>query len=124
MALWSVSSVGAVLVGLHWGIVGVAVSFAVTSTLLTPLSIWLTARTAGTTLREFGANLAPVAVSSLATAGAVFAARMLLVELGVSAGPRLALVVVLGIAIHLPLVAWRMPDVAADLRRFRAATAG
>jgi O-antigen/teichoic acid export membrane protein len=122
MMLWSVSSVGSVLVGLHWGIVGVASAFAISGTLLAPVSIWLTARVAGTSLREYAANLSPVIQSSLATVAVVFVARLLLVAAAVPTAPRLVILIAIGIAVHIPLAAWRMPDVVADLRRLRPAT--
>jgi len=123
MMLWSTATVASILIGLHWGIVGVAASFACASTLLAPISLRLTAHAAGTTLREVGRNLFPVVQASLVTVGAVAGARMLLVGAGIPAGERLALLVALGIAIHAPLAAWRMPDIVADLRRLRPAAA-
>lgn len=120
MAAWSAASVTAVVVGLQFGVVGVAVCFAGANTLLTPLTTWLTARAAGASVRAFAVNLAPVFAASGLTAAAVLVARLALVEASVGAAPRLALCVALGVAVYAPLAARLLPDALQELRGLRS----
>jgi O-antigen/teichoic acid export membrane protein len=119
-ALWSVSNIAAFVVGLRWGIVGVAAAFAISSTLLAPVSIGLTGRVAGVSLRGFGRNLMGVAQASALMAAGVAGARLLLVHAGVPPAARLVLLILVGIVLYLPLIAWRMPEVVADARSLRS----
>jgi O-antigen/teichoic acid export membrane protein len=120
MALWSCCNLTAFVVGLHWGIVGVAAAFAIAGTLLAPVSLVLTGRVAHVRLWEFAANLAPVVQAALAMGAVVLVTKIGLVSAGVPPTARLLLLIPLGIAVYLPLAAWRLPDVLAELRRLRA----
>jgi O-antigen/teichoic acid export membrane protein len=122
MVLWSSANLLGLVIGLHWGIIGVAVGVSVAGTVVAPVSIWLTARVAGVSMRAFAANLAGVFQAALGMAAVVFAARLLLVSAGVPTVARLLILVLIGIASYLALTAWRMPDVIADVRRLRTRT--
>jgi O-antigen/teichoic acid export membrane protein len=119
MALWAGGGIAAVVVGLHWGIVGVAVCFAIANTLLSPLYVWLTARVAGIPTWRFVSQLRGVAEASAAMALAVYGAKLYLVSAGVPSAARLVILTALGVVVYLPLVAWRARDVVADVRRLR-----
>jgi O-antigen/teichoic acid export membrane protein len=113
----STANVISFAIGLRWGIVGVAAGYALSNTFLQPLYTWLTARTVGisfgTTIRSFSG----VAQASLLMAVGVLVARFLLVREGASAAPTLLLCVVVGLALIVPCMAWRAPDVVADVRQ-------
>jgi O-antigen/teichoic acid export membrane protein len=106
-------------VGLQWGIVGVAAAYAVSSTIVEPLYGWLTARALGVSpflvVRALGGIVQAAAVMGLC----VLATRLVLVEAGVSAGPRLLAEVAAGAAVFLPCCAWRAPALRAELRALR-----
>jgi O-antigen/teichoic acid export membrane protein len=119
-----VASVTAFVAGLHWGIVGVAAGYAISSTLVEPMYAWLTARALGVPVWGFARSLAGVVQAAVVMLGAVLALRLFLVDQGVSAGPRLALVVAAGIAVFVPLCLWRQPEVLAELRRVRGGRDG
>jgi O-antigen/teichoic acid export membrane protein len=123
MILWSVSNLAAFVIGLHWGIVGVAAAFAIAGTVLAPVSLVLTGRTAFVRLKEFAVNLAPVVQAAIVMAVVVLAAKVGLVSAGVSPTLRLLMLIPLGIAVYVPLAMWRLPDVVAELRRLRPAPA-
>jgi O-antigen/teichoic acid export membrane protein len=119
--VWSIVNVAAGLlaffIGFRWDIVGVAAAFLVVTVLVTPLFIWRTARVLGIPLRRYAQCLSGVVQASLAMVACVTAARLAMVEYGVSGATRLALLVILGAAVYLPLCAWREPAVVAEFRR-------
>ena len=113
-----VASLVAFIVGLNWGIVGVAAAYAVSSTFVEPYYAWLTARAAGISLWSLVAPLRGVLEASVAMTLAVLAADVLLPE-SAPAGVRLAALVAVGAATYLPLLVWRAPAVLADVRSLR-----
>lgn len=120
------ASVVAFVVGLHWGIVGVAVGYAVSSTLVEPYYTWLTARVLEVRFVDFLRSLAGVAQATIGMAAVVLGARVWVVSPDLPAGVRLGIFVLLGAATYLALAAWRAPELRADvrgLRRSRSAAA-
>jgi O-antigen/teichoic acid export membrane protein len=117
------ANVVAFVVGLRWGIVGVAVCYAVSNTALQPMYTWLTARTVGLSLLDCARNLSGVAQASLLMAGLVFGCRLLLVEEDVGPAARLTLLVAIGTASFVGFALWRAPALVADLRSLRRAPA-
>jgi O-antigen/teichoic acid export membrane protein len=106
----------AFVVGLHWGVSGVAGSFAVARSIvliantvqlspLVELSIWRV-------FRSYAALIARAGVM----AAAVAAVRLALIHLGVPAGPRLAALVAVGGAVYLALTLVVAPELVRDLR--------
>jgi O-antigen/teichoic acid export membrane protein len=104
-------------VGLHWGIVGVAVCYAISTSLVEPLYAWLTARALGVSPFLLVRAVGGIAQAAVGMAAGVLAAQLVLVHAGVGAGPRLAVEIAVGIAVFLPLCTWRAPEVNAELRR-------
>lgn len=101
----------AFVVGLRWGAVGVAVAYAISSTVVEPVFTLVTARAVGVPLRAFVMNLAGIFQSAVVMALVVLAARMMLLEVGVSALPRLAVAILIGVSVFVPVCAWRAPEV-------------
>jgi O-antigen/teichoic acid export membrane protein len=114
-----VASVVAFVVGLSWGIVGVAVGYAVSSTIVEPYYTWLTARVLDLELTDFLRSLAGVAQATVGMAGALVAAKLWLISPDLPAGIRLLILVVLGAATYLALAAWRAPELRGDIRGLR-----
>ncbi len=50
-------------------------------------------------------------------AAVVFATRQALIAAGVPAAGRLVLLILLGVAVYVPLCAWRVPEVVAEVKR-------
>ena len=119
----AVFSIGAFAFGVHWGIVGVAVGYAVVNTALVPAYVALAARAVGLPLRELGRAVSGVAQATTAMALVVLGLRLALID-HLSAGPRLAVLVVVGIAVYVPLCRARAPEVAEEIRRIRASPPG
>lgn len=113
----------AFVIGLHWGIVGVAAGYAISSALVEPLYFWLTARALGTSVWVLARGIREVLLAAVAMALALVLVRYLLLE-DASLVLRFFLLVPLGAALFVPLCAWRSPEVLAELRGLRRRAAG
>lgn len=124
--LWATASVAAFVIGLQWGLVGVAACYAISSTLVEPVNAWCTARALGISVWRFLGGMAGVAQATAIMGLAVLGTRMALVSAGVPAPLRLAIVVAVGFVVFAASCWWRAPDVVDEvrnaLRRRRAAT--
>ena len=90
-------SVAGFAIGLHWGIVGVAVGYAAANVVIVPLYTGLTARALGTRLAAVAPAFLPGMTAAGLMVGAIVATRLLLEGFGLPAPSRAALVVVVGI---------------------------
>jgi O-antigen/teichoic acid export membrane protein len=106
-------------VGINWGILGVATAYAVSSTLIEPFYTLITARALGVSVWPFFRALGGVVQASAVMVVATVGARYLLLETGLGPAARLGIVIVVGIAVYVPLCAWRVPEVVRDLRSLR-----
>jgi O-antigen/teichoic acid export membrane protein len=103
-------------IGLHWGVVGVAAGFACARTTVLPVFTTIVCRAARTQVRAFVASVRKVLEVSFAMGAISWGLRLALVQAGVPAELRLALVVVAGAAVYLALVVWREPELVAEIR--------
>jgi len=110
----------AFLIGVNWGIVGVAVAYAISSTLVEPILTVITARALGVSPMVFVRSLFGVAQATAVMVLVVALERMWLVDLEVPAAARLALCSLTGAAVFLAVGAWRVPEVARDVRQLVA----
>jgi O-antigen/teichoic acid export membrane protein len=114
-----VASLVAVVAGLPFGILGVSIAYAISSTLVEPYYTWLTARSVHISLWSVVKTFRGIGTAALAMMGAVAGLRELLIGWEAPAGLRLPLLIMAGAAVYLPLLAWRAPEVIADLRELR-----
>lgn len=114
--VWSVVTVGAVAIGLRWGLLGVATAYAAAVVAVEPLRALLTTRALGIPLRRFAAALAGVTQASVLMGAALLAARPLLTGLGAGPAPRLVLLTALGGTVYVFSSRWRAPEVAGEIR--------
>jgi O-antigen/teichoic acid export membrane protein len=105
----------AFVIGLHWGVVGVAASFAVSRFVVTPVSTYITCRTLGVSVGYVRGEALVVGLA-LVMAVAVAVARLGLVHAGVPAAARLAIVVPFGILVYGGLLLVAAPTVVSELR--------
>jgi O-antigen/teichoic acid export membrane protein len=117
--LFFVAHLTAFAVGVHWGIVGVAAGYAMSTAVVEPLFAWMTARALGISVFSFVRSLAGVAQASLAMVVVIVAARTLAIHEGVSPTVRLLGLSVLGAAVFLAASAWRVPELAEEVRQLR-----
>jgi peptidoglycan biosynthesis protein MviN/MurJ (putative lipid II flippase) len=99
------------------GVVGLAVAYAISNTIVEPIYAWITTRELGIPFRRVWRNLVAPATATALMIAVVLPLRMLLVHAGAGPAVRLGIVAVAGLAVYLPLCFWRVPDVAAELRR-------
>jgi O-antigen/teichoic acid export membrane protein len=114
----------AFVVGLQWGIIGVATGYAISTTVLEPVYAWLTARALGISTWRFFAAFSGVTQATVLMVAGVLATRALLFEFDAPPGARVALLVVVGALVYLPCAVWRAPEVRSEigaLRRRKAA---
>ena len=113
------------VIGLEWGIVGVAAAYAITNTALQPIYMRLTAHTVGLGLRACVASLAGVLQASVVMLAAILGARSLLLHAGAGSAATLVATLAAGALVYLPVLAWRAPELRGELqtlaRRRRAA---
>jgi O-antigen/teichoic acid export membrane protein len=107
----------AILVGLRWGVVGVATAFALMSVPTRLYFIRLTGKAIGVSLGRFLASLTGVGEASLVLVAATLTTRMLLLETAAPTWLRLLVVIAIGVAVYVPICLWRVPDMRSELRR-------
>jgi O-antigen/teichoic acid export membrane protein len=118
-AISTAGYVAAFASGLHWGIVGVSVASLVAGLVLEPLSLLLCAQALGLSPRAWLRSIAGVMQAGAAMAAGLFLVRRGLLHTSLGPAPRLALLVVVGAALYVPLLLWRAPEVLEEVRRVR-----
>jgi O-antigen/teichoic acid export membrane protein len=103
-------------IGLHWGIVGVAAAFAISSTLIEPVLTVLTARCIGVSPWIFPRALFGVAQATGGMCAVLLGLRHAMVEAEVPVAARLVLASIAGVIVIVPLIMWRAPEVWRDVR--------
>jgi O-antigen/teichoic acid export membrane protein len=115
MSYSSAVTVGAFVLGLHWGVVGVAASYAIARWIVLVGYTWLTSRVTALSPIQFLRSHADVAGIALAMAAMVYGVRVALVG-AVPQALLLALLTALGIVVYVGLVMWLAGDVIAEIR--------
>ncbi len=109
----------AVVLGLRWGVTGVAAGYALASVASRAAFAWLTTRCLGVPFARYIASLSAIAQLSVVLAATTVATRHLLVQTGANASLRLIAVIAIGVIVYVPLCLWRVPDIRAELLRIR-----
>jgi len=110
----------AFVVGLHWGVRGVAFAYALTNTcVIVPVNLHIATRAIGVRLSTVARALRGVVEASAAMALLVFALDHFLEQNHAAPQLRLVASVVVGAAAYLLVCAWRNPTVFDELRRYR-----
>jgi O-antigen/teichoic acid export membrane protein len=109
-------SLGALVLGLNWGIVGVATSVLVASLLVEFLRAQITTRALGIPIWRFFRAFVGIAQAAAAMAAIVLMSRMALIALEVPATLRLAVLVVVGGLVYCPICFWRDPDLVEEVK--------
>ena len=106
--------------GLPFGVVGVAVAYAISSTVVEPLYCYLTARAVGISVWTFVGGIFGVVQAAVLMAAVVLGVRLGLEEVGIGAPLRLVACILVGLAVYPLAVRWRAPEVPAEVRAVRA----
>jgi O-antigen/teichoic acid export membrane protein len=104
-------------VGAHWGIIGIAVAYAITTTLIAPLYFQLAASSVGLTTFGFLREMSPVLQASALTGLTALATRELLLAAGAGPAARLAVVAAIGTIAAPAFIALRARPVLNDALR-------
>lgn len=99
------------VVGLQWGVVGVAVAYAITSTLVAPFYLVTTTRAVGIPVGRFLTNLKGIAIAAAGAGAAMLLTRAWTLGAIDAAALRLMIGLVVGIAVYVPLCRWLAPEV-------------
>jgi O-antigen/teichoic acid export membrane protein len=114
--LFSAAHIAGFVIGLHWGVTGVAAAYAISSVLVEPVYLVLTARSIDVSPWRPVLALRGIVEASLVMAATVWALRTGLLDVGVPALPRLALCTLAGVAVFVPVSLWRAREVWDDVR--------
>jgi O-antigen/teichoic acid export membrane protein len=106
----------AFVLGLQWGVSGVAASFAIARTIVLIPNTWLVCRTTGLSLGRIVRSFIEVSWMAGVMGLVVYITRLSLVHVGVPASLRLVLLVMLGASVYLALVAKYAPDLVVEIR--------
>ena len=113
----SLAAIASFVVGLRWGMEGVAASYALVSLLvLEPGSLIIIARAVGVPVVDWIRSVGGVFEAGAGMAVIVAAARVGLLEAALPAGARLAVLVAVGICTYLPLLRWRAPELLEEVK--------
>jgi O-antigen/teichoic acid export membrane protein len=113
--VWFVGSVSSFVVGLEWGIVGVAAAFTVATVVIEPLRTYLAARALGISPWRLPHALAGVAQAAAVMGIGVLVARSLLIEAGVNPLGRLLILVAFGLGLYAAGCLWRARDIVGEI---------
>ena len=111
-----VLNVAGFVVGLHWGILGVATAYAITTTLLTPIYIYLAAQSLSCSLITYARSLVGIIQAAVGMFVLVLGLRQALLQADVPPALRLSSAVLIGAASFLVLCRWRAPEILDDVR--------
>ncbi|HEU4975490.1 MAG TPA: lipopolysaccharide biosynthesis protein [Baekduia sp.] len=107
------------VVGLQWGIVGVAACFAVWSTGMQLAYVVLASRALSSPLSACWHAIAGVVQATAVAVAAMLLVRQGLLHLGAGALIRLLVTALAGAVVYLPAAAWRAPSLLDELRAIR-----
>jgi O-antigen/teichoic acid export membrane protein len=108
--------VTAFAVGLQWGVVGVAASFAISTCLVETHLTVLAARALGVSPMVFIRAVAGAFQAAAGMCAAVFLVRVGLIDAGVAAPLRLLACIAVGAVVYAVLLMWREPELLRDVR--------
>ena len=114
--LWFAGSVVALVLGLRWGIVGVASCYLALTLLIEPLRTYLTTSALGISFWRFPSSLFGVAQAAAVMAAIVLPVQAALTTSAVPTAVRLALLVLLGAVVYVVACLWRAPEVMLEVR--------
>lgn len=107
-------------IGLQFGLVGVAVAFAISTTLVEPMQTVLAARSLGLSPMVLLRSVLGVFEAGAGMCAVVLGTRLALVDAGLGSAPRLAICVAVGVIAFGLLCSWRVPELREEARTLLA----
>ncbi|AKU15932.1 lipopolysaccharide biosynthesis protein [Luteipulveratus mongoliensis] len=114
--VYSVLLVGAELIGVHWGLVGVAAAYAIGNIVLIPFGLIMTFHLIGLRLRDYLLALVSQLLITLGMVACVLAAAFVMRRLGSPEWLELIVGLLVGVGAYAGLVLWRKPPAWRELR--------
>jgi O-antigen/teichoic acid export membrane protein len=114
----------AFIVGLQWGVIGVAVAYAISTTLVEPAQSVLAARALGVSPMVFFRSVGKVFQAAFGMCAVVLAVRFALTDAGIDGAARLLACIAAGALSYIPLCAWRVPEIREEIRDLLRRRAG
>jgi len=111
-------------VGLQWGVIGVATAYAISTTLIEPISTVLAARSLGVSPMVFFRSVGRVFQAAIGMCLAVLLLREGLIDGDVAPAARLVMCIGFGAVVYGGLVLWRVPELAEEARNLLARRRG
>jgi O-antigen/teichoic acid export membrane protein len=108
--LWFVGNIAAFAIGLQWGMLGVATSYAIATALIEPVRTVITSRALGISPWRFVRAFSGIVQAAALMGIGVLAARSALTAAGVPPALRLVLLVLLGALLYVGGCLWRAPE--------------
>jgi PST family polysaccharide transporter len=115
--VWFCATTISIVIGLHWGIVGVAVGFTVAAYLNEPIRMYIASKALGVPFPRVLRSMSGVAGAVILMVVVVFAARRVMEAAGLSAFWRLALLTLIGGAVYLVSLLHYSPEIGFEFRR-------
>ena len=114
--LWFVASLTSFVIGVQWGVTGVAACYAIATLLVEPVRTYVTARALHVSPWRFLTALGGVTQAAALMAVFLLVARSALVAADVPAAARLLLLVAGGGGVYVLCCLWRAPEVSTEIR--------
>ena len=114
----------AFFLGLHWGIVGIAAGYAISSTFVESYYTWLTARTLGTSPMRLVRALGGVIQSTAVMVAVLLVGRRFLVRAEVGQAERLLILIVVGAGVYAGMMALLDRGLITELKDLRQSRGG
>jgi len=123
-ALLFVGSLVAFVIGLQWGVLGVAVCYAISCTLIHPIYTVVAVRCVGVRLIDFLRNLVGVAAAGVVMLAVTYAVRASLLQSAIPEWQRLVVTIAAGGLVYVGVLALFARGVFTDLQALRVRRAG
>jgi O-antigen/teichoic acid export membrane protein len=103
-------------VGLNWGVIGVSVAFAISTTLVEPWQTILAARALGVSPLVFLRAISGVFQAAAGMCVVTLGVRLALIDAGAHQAVTLVVCLAVAAIVYLVLCAWRVPELASEAR--------
>jgi len=115
MIVWFVASLVSFAVGVQWGIIGVAASYAIATILIEPIRTYMAARALQISVWRFVRAFSGIFQAAAVMGAVLIATRSLMVQADIPSGARLVLSIVIGAATYGVACIWRARDVGSEI---------
>jgi O-antigen/teichoic acid export membrane protein len=109
----------AFVIGVHWGVVGVAVAYTISTLIVEPIYAIVTSRALGVPVLMLVRGLLGVFGAGASMFVVLILTSVVLVGAGASPLVRLITLILVGVGVYVPMLLWRAPEIRDELGRLR-----